>query len=104
MNTLQEPLKNPQTVYHTGGVAIGKDLVFGWVVLGYSQGDERASWQPIAQLAPHEQMQVHRKVDANPVFPQEFRDWLSALVRQQDQAVQELLRHGPLGHNDTPVQ
>lgn len=84
MSNIKEPDQNPATTWTNGKIAIGQDLVFGYVVLTCNDGDEQARWWPIEHLAARDQRAVVQRVDNNPLFPQELRDWLAKLpgVRQ----------------------
>lgn len=80
MNEIQAPAKNPVTVYTNQRVAIGRDLVFGWVVLTLRDGAEQASWEPMSSLTLLELRQLQRQADRCPSFPHEFHTDLAGLL------------------------
>lgn len=80
MNQINEPLKSPTVVYHNSRVAVGKDLVFNWVVLTVPEDSPQATWTPAEQLPLDKLREVQRLMDENPTFPVEFRSWLRAKI------------------------
>lgn len=92
MNQLKDPIKQPPTVYNNGAVALGKDLVFGWVVLAVPQGEDQTAWIPVDQLHPHERRRVHQLMDGSPIFPEELRALMGDPVFQTHAQHSGLLR------------
>lgn len=74
--TLKDPIKQPQRVYNNGRVAIGRDLVFGWVVLAVQEGEDQSVWLPIDQLHTHERRRIYDQMNNEAVFPEELHQFM----------------------------
>lgn len=75
---MNQSIKAPLTTYTNGAIAVGKDLIFGWVLL--TEGDDgHQQWLPLTELESHTLELVQRHL-TNPIFPQELREHVAALV------------------------
>lgn len=68
---------SPQTVYNNQRVALGKDLIFSWVV--YSEN----GWTPLSEGDLDELLMVKTLMDGNPIFPAELTSYLQRLIDQE---------------------
>lgn len=67
-------VKNPSVTYTNNQVAIGKDLVFTWIVLG------EEGWVPLSQLSLEDLATVEKAMDHNRIFPDELYAYLRQLI------------------------
>lgn len=69
--------KTPSVVYNNQRIAIGKDLVFSWVVW------TEEGWTPLSHGDLEELLHVKREMDYNPIFPPELNAYVSELIEAQ---------------------
>lgn len=77
MQTDTIAIKMPRTVYNNGHIAVGKDLVFQWVLYTVDD-DNRAQWLPLDQLEK-DVLDVVRHQVLQPIFPDELRQYVANL-------------------------
>lgn len=69
----QNQPKQPSTVITNGKISIGRDLIFGWIVLG-EQG-----WFPIDQCDLQTLQMIEKEIN-DAIFPLEVKNFVAAAV------------------------
>jgi hypothetical protein len=77
METTSVAIKMPSTVFTNRQIAVGKDLVFQWVLLTVDD-DNQQQWLPLDQLEKDVLNLVRQNV-LDPVFPDELRAYVASL-------------------------